>query len=67
MSCYELRGLTDVANSAKWGKAFLEAMMTAKVPKNAEMPDRDPLGDADVSDKEAGNFILEAEKKGKPE
>ena len=41
--------------------------MTAKVPKNTEMPDRDPLGDSDVSDEEAGNFLREAEKTGNPE
>ncbi|OQV06003.1 hypothetical protein CLAIMM_10647 [Cladophialophora immunda] len=57
--------VVDTWTSAKWGKAFLETMMTAKVPKNAEMPDRDPLGDSDPSDTENENVTLE--NKGKPE
>ncbi|EXJ59693.1 hypothetical protein A1O7_03839 [Cladophialophora yegresii CBS 114405] len=49
--------------SAKWGKAFLEAMMTGEVPKILGNPDRDPAEEwaFDLSDSQIGNIISEAE------
>jgi len=55
--------VVETWTSAKWGKAFLEAMITGKVPKNKDMPDRDPLGHPDEPDAETENVTMNLEKK----
>jgi hypothetical protein len=56
-------------SSAKWGKAFLETMTTGDLPKNKDMPDRDPLEDEASApfEAEAGNIVADAEEMGKKE
>jgi len=57
-------------NSTKWGKAFLETMLTGDMPRNEDMPDRDPLGDwtsSAIADDTAWSVVQEAEEKGNPE
>jgi trehalose-6-phosphate synthase len=59
--------IVDTWTSAKWGKAFLETMMSGDLPKNKDMPDRDPLEDQASGPFEAvaGNIVADAEEVGR--
>ncbi|OAP58891.1 alpha,alpha-trehalose-phosphate synthase (UDP-forming) [Fonsecaea erecta] len=54
----QMMQVVDTWTSVKWGKAFLQTMMTMDMPHDPEMPDHDPVEQwtSDVPDSETGKI-----------